>query len=106
VTVFDTGQTEFAHRLCVNRDLNITGVQIKNQSLSTSMTSGEGGRRAPRSVCPPPPHGELPAADEAAEAGRELMVDGVGANECGARPESVFPAPENEGGFCGTVRAF
>ena len=72
------------------------------------MISGEGCGRTPRlppSVCPPPPH-ELPGADEAAEAGRELIVDGVGAIERGGRPESVFPfpAPKNEGGFCCRVR--
>jgi hypothetical protein len=87
---------------------NPVHVHDKNQSLSISIISGEGGCRAPRpppSACPPPPHGELPGADEAAEAGRELMVDGVGAIERGARPESVCPAPENEGGFCCIVRS-
>lgn len=65
------------------------------------MTSGEGGlldARPPPSVCPPPPQ-DAPGAEEAADSGRELTVDGVGAMERGARPESVFPLPPNEGGY-------
>lgn len=77
--------------------------RLVNQSLSTSITSGVRARRAvprpPPRVWPPPPHVEGPGADEAADAGLELTVDGVGAIERGARPESVLPDPANEGGF-------
>lgn len=82
------------------RDIQLDG--LIDQSLSTSMTSGECALlegRPPPSVCPPPPH-EAPGAEEAADSGRELTVEGVGAIERGARPDSVFPLPPNDGGWC------
>lgn len=42
----------------------------------------------------------MPGADDAADAGRELTVDGVGATERASLPDKVFPLPANDGGFC------
>lgn len=81
---------------------------IDDQSLSISITSGEGARLLPLKVWPDPPHelftvglfviGGAVASDEV---GREVGREDEAEFDCGrrgARPESVFPEPENDGG--------